>query len=62
MKEIEVNKNREPVLPIIFTESFPYGFGIPTPETASEQIIGDINREFTARKLRHRDYVDHMNA
>jgi len=61
MKEIEVNGNTQPQVPTVFVESFPGGFGNPT-ETEIDQIIGDINREFIARKLRHRDCIDDMNA
>lgn len=62
MKEIELNKNIQPNIPEVFAKSFTYGFSISVPETEINQIIGDINREFIVRRLRHRDYIDHMNA
>lgn len=62
MKESETNNSIQPQVPAVFVKSFPDGFGISAPQTEIDQIIGAINREFIARKLRHRDYVDHMNA
>lgn len=59
MKEIETNKNRQSV-PAIFTESFPCGFGNPV-ETEIDQIAGKINREFVARKLNWRNWIQMMS-
>ncbi len=60
MKEIEANKNGQPV-PTIFAESFPNGFGNPAPEIAIDQITGDVNREFIARMLKWRNWIQMMS-
>ncbi len=59
MKEIEANRNRQPV-PAIFTESFPNGFDRPM-EIEIDQIAGQVNREFIARMLNWRNWIQMMS-
>lgn len=61
MKEIEVNRNIQPKVPAVFTETFVNGFEIPKPETEIDQIAGQINRRFIARKLDWRDRMQMMS-
>ena len=65
MNERKFGNSRHHQIPAVFVEAFPNGFSadsIPGAVTEIDELVSTINKEFIARMLKRKDYIDYLNA